>query len=60
MQKKQIIKLLRKAGYEETHGGKHDIFIKKGRPPITVPRHTEIAKGTAIKILKMAGIAVEK
>lgn len=53
MNRNQLVKLLKKAGYKETHGGKHDIFIKKGHPPITVPRHTEIAKGTASKILKM-------
>lgn len=59
MDRKSIVTKLKKAGYEEIHGGRHDLFMKKGCPPISVPRHNEIAKGTAIKILKMAGIKVQ-
>ncbi|NWH05346.1 type II toxin-antitoxin system HicA family toxin [Desulfobacter latus] len=56
MKKKRIVKLLIQAGYKEGHGGNHDVFKKPGCPPIMVPRHNEIAKGTALKILKQAGI----
>lgn len=56
MKKKMIVSLLKKSGYQEFHGSKHDIFKKDGFPPITVPRHTEISERTAKKILKQAGI----
>jgi predicted RNA binding protein YcfA (HicA-like mRNA interferase family) len=56
MKKKMIVSLLKKAGYQEFHGAKHDIFKKDGYPPITVPRHTDIPEGTAKAILKQAGI----
>jgi predicted RNA binding protein YcfA (HicA-like mRNA interferase family) len=56
MKKTLIVKLLKKAGYEKYHGSKHDMFKKNGCPPITVPRHKEIAEGTARKILKQAGV----
>jgi predicted RNA binding protein YcfA (HicA-like mRNA interferase family) len=56
MKKKLIVSLLKKAGYQESHGAKHDIFKKDGDPPITVPRHTEISERTAKTILKQAGI----
>ena len=56
MKKALIVKLLKKAGYEEYHGSKHDMFKKGGCPPIAVPRHKEIAEGTARKILKQAGV----
>jgi predicted RNA binding protein YcfA (HicA-like mRNA interferase family) len=56
MKKSYIVKLLKKAGYEEIHGSKHDMFRKDECPPIAVPRHKEISEGTAKKILKQAGI----
>lgn len=56
MKKRVLVKLLKGMGYKETHGGDHDVFIKRGFPPISVPRHNEIPKGTAKKILKAAGI----
>ena len=56
MKKLLIVQLLKKAGYVEIHGSKHDRFKKKGCPPIVVPRHKEIAEGTAKTILKQAGI----
>jgi len=43
MKKSAIVKKLKKNGFKEQHGGKHDIFKKKGHPyPIAVPRHKEI------------------
>ncbi|MBU0465576.1 MAG: type II toxin-antitoxin system HicA family toxin [Proteobacteria bacterium] len=56
MKKAKIVRLLKKAGYEEVHGSKHDMFRKDGCPPIAVPRHNEIPEGTARKILKQAGV----
>lgn len=56
MKKSLIVRLLKKEGYEEFHGSKHDVFKKDGGPPIVVPRHIEISEGTAKKILKQAGL----
>lgn len=56
MKRNLIVRKLKKAGFKELHGSKHDIFKKEGFPPIPVPRHSEISEGTARKILKVAGI----
>ena len=57
MTKREIEKLLKKAGFVKRTGGKHDIWIKDGFPPIPVPRHKgDIPIGTAKKILKAAGL----
>ena len=56
MKKHILVKKLKKAGFIEQHGGKHDIFKKKGFPPIPVGRHSDIPERTAKKILKAAGI----
>ena len=37
MTKREIEKRLKKAGFEKHAGGKHDIWSKKGFPPISVP-----------------------
>ena len=56
MKRALITKKLKDAGFKEFHGAKHDIFKKKGFPPIPVGRHNELPEGTAKKILKTAGI----
>ncbi|MBU2444367.1 MAG: type II toxin-antitoxin system HicA family toxin [Bacteroidetes bacterium] len=57
MTKREIEKLLKKFGFIKRTGGKHDIWIKKGFPPIPVPRHKkDIPIGTAKNILKSAGL----
>jgi predicted RNA binding protein YcfA (HicA-like mRNA interferase family) len=53
--KKKLEKLLKKAGFKRRSGGKHDIWIKKGFPPIPVPRHKgDIPAGTIRSIIKHA------
>jgi hypothetical protein len=48
---------LKKAGFSKQSGGKHDVWIKKGCPPIPVPGHKgDIPIGTAKSILKAAGL----
>ncbi len=55
MTKREIEKLLKKAGFLKKSGGRHDIWIKKGFPPIPVPRHRgDIPEGTAKSIIKTA------
>ena len=57
MTKKEIERLLLKAGFYKRSGGKHDIWIKDGYPPIPVPRHKgDIPIGTAKSIFKIAGL----
>ncbi len=61
MTKREIEKLLKHAGFLKRSGGKHDIWIKPGFPPIPVPRHKDdIPIGTAKSILKAAGLENEK
>ncbi len=55
MTKREIEKLLKKAGFLKKSGGRHDIWTKKGFPPIPVPRHRgDIPEGTAKSIIKTA------
>ena len=57
MTKYEIEKMLRQKGFEKRSGGKHDIWIKKGFSPISVPRHKgDIPKGTLKSIFKAAGL----
>jgi predicted RNA binding protein YcfA (HicA-like mRNA interferase family) len=57
MKRRDLIKRLRAAGYEEDrNSGGHAIYEKKGGQPIPVPNHREISGNTAAAILKAAGL----
>ncbi len=57
MKKREIEQFLKKAGFIKRSGGRHDIWVKAGFPPIPVPRHKGDAPiGTARNILKHAGL----
>lgn len=57
MTKREITKLLKKAGFEKQEGGRHEVWNKEGFPPVPVPRYAgNIPKGTAGSILKAVGI----
>ncbi len=61
MTKREIEKLLVHAGFHKREGGRHDIWVKVGFPPIPVPRHKgDIPEGTAKSILKCAGLKEKK
>ena len=61
MTKREVEKLLKEAGFTKRGGGRHDIWIKPGFPPIPVPRHKgDIPSGTLNSILKHAGLKEEK
>lgn len=61
MTKHELEKLLKQRGFEKRSGGKHDIWLKKGFPPIPVPRHKgDIPRGTTRNILKAAGLGDEQ
>ena len=61
MTKRELEKLLHKAGFVKKSGGRHDIWIQDGFPPIPVPRHKgDIPKGTVKSILKAAKLEGKK
>jgi len=61
MTKREIEKLLKKAGFKRHSGRKHDIWTKAGFPPVPVPRHKgDIPIGTAKSIFEAAGLEKEK
>lgn len=57
MTKLELERKLRKAGWTFKHGTNHDLAVSPTGHIIPIPRHKgDIPKGTALKILKMAGI----
>ena len=55
MQRRELERALRKAGFICINGGNHDKFVKEGTTVI-VPRHREISEGLAKAILSQAGL----
>nr|DAF26561.1 MAG TPA: hypothetical protein [Caudoviricetes sp.] len=56
MKAAELRKILIKSGAKLLrHGGQHDVWVRLGKVT-TVPRHREIAEGTAKSILKQLGI----
>ena len=56
MKRRELVKLLEKAGFEfKEHGGNHDTY-KRGKDTEQVPRHKEINEITAKMILKRWGL----
>ncbi len=55
MKQRDLIKRLKKLGFDfHHHGGSHDIY-SNGKIKVQVPRHREIAEKLANKIIKQAG-----
>lgn len=60
---KELVKALSKTGFELDHTtGSHAILRQSSAPfkRVTVPLHSEIAKGTLNSILKQAGLDRKK
>lgn len=56
MKRKDLIKLLEKAGFKLLRNGSdHDIYVR-GSEHEAVPRHAEIKETTAKKIIKRRGL----
>ncbi len=56
MKQRDLIKKLKKAGFElKRHGGNHDTY-QRGKDITQVPRHKEINEVTAMKILEKWGL----
>ncbi|MEM2841495.1 MAG: type II toxin-antitoxin system HicA family toxin [Candidatus Bathyarchaeia archaeon] len=59
----EVVKALAKVGYEVDHqSGSHMILRHKDAPHrrLTIPRHSELAKGTLRTIIREAGLTVEE
>ena len=55
--KRELLKIIKKLGYQKSREGKHEIWEKLGFKSIPVPRHKgDIPKGTVEKMLKDAGV----
>jgi len=59
MKAKELIKKMKAAGFRYDHTvGSHQIFSKKGFPPISVPVHAgkDLKPGLLHKLLKLTGL----
>ena len=59
----EVIKALKRVGYEIDHQKGSHIVLRNQSPPhrrITVPNHKEVAKGTLRSILRETGLTVEE
>lgn len=58
MKRVDLIQLLREHGWEFSEGGSHTLAKHPDHPAVklSIPRHREIAPGTARQILKAAGL----
>ena len=56
------VKALRRIGYEVDHQTGSHLILRRTTPPhrrLTVPNHTELAKGTLRAIIREAGLTVD-
>ena len=57
----EFVRLMRLLGYEQVRSrGSHMRLRAEGRPPLTVPRHRELDRGTLRALIRDAGISVEE
>ncbi len=58
---REVLRALGKLGYYvRDQRGSHIHLRHPERPPLTVPAHAEIARGTLRAIVKQAGLTVEE
>lgn len=60
---REVVKALRKIGFEKDRQRGSHIVLRQNTPPhrrIVVPDHREIAKGTLRAIIEEAGLTVEQ
>ncbi len=58
---KAVVKMLMHVGYYvRDQKGSHIHLRHSTRPPLTVPRHKEIARGTLRQIVKDAGLTMDE
>jgi predicted RNA binding protein YcfA (HicA-like mRNA interferase family) len=57
----EVIKAFKRMGYwERGQKGSHVHLRHKSSPPITIPRHKQVDKGTLRGIIRDAGLTVEE
>lgn len=59
----ETVRALKKIGYLIDHQTGSHIILRQSSPPhrrLTVPHHTELAKGTLRSIIRQAGLTVEE
>lgn len=56
MKRKDLLKMVRAAGYEIVEGGNHTLIYKGSTYVDAIPRHTEINEITAKAIIKRLGL----
>lgn len=60
---RDVVRALRKVGYEFDHQRGSHIVLRQAAPPhrrLTVPDHDEVAKGTLRAIIRQAGLTVDE
>lgn len=60
---KEVVKALKKVGYEIDHQTGSHIILRHSNPPhrrITVSDHKELAKGTLRALIRQVGLTVEE
>ena len=60
---REVVKALRKIGYEQDRQrGSHIVLRQTGSPHrrVTVPDHSEVAKGTLRAIIREVGLTVDE
>ena len=60
---RQVVKALRKIGYEFDHQRGSHIVLRQVNPShrrLTVPDHKEVAKGTLRAIIRQAGLTMDE
>ena len=58
MKRKDLLKMLKAAGYELVEGGNHTLVYKGKTFVDAVPRHAEINEFTAKAIMKRLGLKI--
>lgn len=59
----EVVRAFKKAGYLTDHQTGSHIILRHLTPPhrrLTIPDHTELAKGTLRSIIRQAGLTVEE
>lgn len=60
---REVVKALRKMGYEFDHQRGSHMVLRQPDPPhrrLTVPDHKEVAKGTLRAVIRQAGLTVDE
>jgi predicted RNA binding protein YcfA (HicA-like mRNA interferase family) len=60
---REVVKALRKMGYEQDRQRGSHIVLRQAIPPhrrVTVPDHNEVAKGTLRAIIREVGLTVDE